>query len=173
MTTDYEGRWLAVQVRPATEYAALAGLQSRGYEAYLPTYYSARRWSDRVKRLRLPLFTGYLFCKFNSVIRVPIVTTLGVVRILGVGGAPIPIEDDEILSLQAIEAATCVHSYPWPKLEVGDQVCICAGPLRGLKGVLQLVKGENTLIVSVALLHRSVAVEIQADWITPGATPGH
>jgi transcription antitermination factor NusG len=167
MLQDFEGRWFAIQVRPNAECAALAGLRSKGYETYLPTYYCARQWSDRVKKLRLPLFTGYVFCKFSSAATAPIVTTLGVVRVLGVGGTPIPVDDSEIASLQTIEAATGVRSYPWPQLEVGDQVCIGVGPLRGLVGVLQLVKGESTLIVSVSLLHRAVAVEMQADWIAP------
>lgn len=167
MLQDCEGRWFAIQVRPNAECAALAGLQSKGYETYLPTYYCTRQWSDRVKKLRLPLFTGYVFCKFSSAATAPMVTTLGVIRVLGIGGMPVPVDDSEIASLQTIEAANGVRSYPWPKLEVGDQVCIGMGPLRGLIGVLQLVKGENTLIVSVPLLHRAVAVEMQADWIAP------
>jgi transcription antitermination factor NusG len=170
MLKDCEGRWFAIQVRPNTECAALAGLQSKGYEAYLPTYYCTRQWSDRVKKLRLPLFAGYLFCKFLSAATGPIVTTLGVVRILGVGGIPIPVDDHEITSLQALEAATGIRYYPWPKLEVGDQVCICVGPLRGLVGVLQSVKGKSTLVVSVPLLHRAVAIEMHADWIAPVRT---
>lgn len=166
MLQDCEGRWFAIQVRPKAEYAALAGLRSKGYEAYLPTFHCTRQWSDRTKQVRLPLFAGYLFCRFRSALTAPIVTTLGVVRILGIGNTPIPVEDSEIVSLQAIEAAVGIRSYPWPRLEVGDQVCICAGPLRGLVGVLQSVKGESTLIVSVSLLRRAVAVELEADWVT-------
>jgi transcription termination/antitermination protein NusG len=166
MLQDCEGRWFAIQVRPKAECAALAGLRSKGYEAYLPMYNCTRQWSDRTKKVRLPLFAGYLFCRFRSAVTAPIVTTQGVIRILGIGNTPIPVEDREIDSLQAIEAAVGVRSYPWPRWEVGDQVCICAGPLRGLLGVLHSVKGESTFIVSVSLLHRAVAVELQADWIT-------
>lgn len=162
---DFEGRWFAIQVRQSAEFTALAGLQSRGYEAYLPTYLSTREWSDRIRKQRLPLFPGYLFCRFNSAIRAPIVTTLGVVRILGAGGTPIPVEEIEIASLQAIETATGIHAFPWPRLEIGEVISICSGPLRGLKGVLQSIKGRDTLIVSVPLLQRSVAVEVRMDWI--------
>jgi transcription termination/antitermination protein NusG len=167
MFQDCEGRWFAIQVRPNAENTALVGLRSKGYEAYLPTYCCSRQWSDRVKKVRLPLFAGYLFCKFSFAATAPIVTTLGVVRILGVGDTPVPVADSEIASLQAIEAATGVRSYPWPKMEVGGRVRIGVGPLRGLAGVLQSVKGETTLIVSVSLLHRAVAVEIPEDWIVP------
>jgi transcription termination/antitermination protein NusG len=170
MLQDCDGRWFAIQVRPNAEHTALAGLRSKGYEAYLPTFHCTRQWSDRTKKLRLPLFAGYLFCRFCSALTAPIVTTLGVVRILGIGKTPIPVEDSEIVSLQAIEAAVGVRSYPWPRLELGSQVCICAGPLRGLVGVLQSVKGESTLIVSVSLLQRAVAVEVQANWITAEET---
>jgi transcription termination/antitermination protein NusG len=167
MKQPCEGRWIAIQVRPGAEYVALAGLCSRGYETYLPIYYSIRQRSDRVSKLRRPLFPGYLFCKFSSAIRAPIVTASGVVKILGVNGAPTPVADNEIMSLQAIEAATGINAYPWPQPEVGDTVCICEGPLRGVSGVLQLVRGKDTLIVSIPLLQRAVAVEVRYEWILP------
>jgi transcription antitermination factor NusG len=167
MLRNLEGRWCAVQVRPNTEYAVLAVLQSKGYEAYLPTYRKVRRMRHGDKQSRLPLFAGYLFCRFSFRAQAPIVTTVGVTKILAVAGVPVTIEDEEISQLQAIEAAPGVRYSPWPKVEVGDEVRICEGPLRGLEGVLRQVKGENRLIVSVPLMHRSVAVEIETAWIEP------
>jgi transcription antitermination factor NusG len=168
---NFDGRWFAIQVRPNGEHAVLAALRSKEYEAYLPTYRCTRQWSDRVKILELPLFAGYLFCRFSSTIQAPIVATPGVLKILGIGRTPVPIEDSEIVSLRAIVASRGVHFYPWPKLEAGARVCIRAGPLRGVVGVLRVVKNERTLIVSVPLLQRSVAIEIQADWVTLAEPP--
>jgi transcriptional antiterminator NusG len=170
MLQNYDGRWFAIQVRPNAEHATLAALQSKEYEAYLPTYRCKRQWSDRVRTLNLPLFAGYLFCRFNSAIQTSIISTPGVLRILGLGSTPLPVDDSEIISLRAIVAADNVHFYPWPKLEVGSNVCIRAGPLRGVVGTLRLIKDQQTLIVSVPLLQRSVAVEIQADWIVGAET---
>ncbi|MGA7219148.1 MAG: transcription termination/antitermination NusG family protein [Candidatus Sulfotelmatobacter sp.] len=172
MLTDCEGRWFAIQVRPKTECAAMAGLQSRGYETYLPTYYSKRQWSDRVKTLKLPLFTGYLFCKFTAAASGPIITTLGVIRILGNGSVPVPVLDAEVASLKNIETATGVRPYPWPTLKAGDEVCVSVGPLRGLIGVLLCVKNTSTLVVSVPLLRRAIAVAMDKEWVTPVHTRG-
>ncbi|HZR59108.1 MAG TPA: transcription termination/antitermination NusG family protein [Terriglobales bacterium] len=170
MLENHDGRWFAVQVRPNTEQAVLTSLRNKEYETYLPTYRCTRQWSDRIKKLELPLFAGYIFCRFNSAIKSPIMTTGGVLRILGIGNTPIPLEDEEINSLRTLGSLTGIRFYPWPRLEEGGQVCIQIGPLRGLVGVLRFIKNESTLILSVPLLQRSVAVEIPADWVTPAGS---
>jgi|SRR5271170_7368097 len=165
MLQDYEGCWFALQVRSNSERAVLASLESRGYEGFLPTYSCVRRWSDRVKTLTLPLFSSYLFFRFSSTSSLPVITTPGVLRILGIGKTPLPVEKSKIDSLKTLVATNKLRYYPWPKLEVGDEVCIRSGPLRGLVGVLRGIKNGRAMVVSVPLLQRFVAVEIQEDWL--------
>lgn len=170
MTMPSISCWFAIQVRPNCERTVEATLRYKGYEVYLPTYRYTRRWSDRVKTSEVPLFAGYLFCQFSPAASAPIVTTHGVVRILGVGSSPVAIEETEIKSLRAVESCDGLRFYPWPRLEVGAQVCIRTGPLQGLVGVLRQVKNKCTFILAVPLLQRSVAVEIPAACVAPAKT---
>src|SRR5262245_65794889 len=84
--------WYALKVRPRSEWMVAANLRNRGYEPFLPTYKSKRRWSDRIKTLELPLFPGYLFCRFDVQTRLPILTTPGGSFIVGGGKTPQPID---------------------------------------------------------------------------------
>jgi transcription antitermination factor NusG len=131
----------------------------KGYEQFLPWHVERRRWSDRVVNLELPLFPGYVFCRFDVVHRLPILTTQGVLEIVGAGKTPQPVEDEEIAALR-IAAGSQLELEPWPYLAVGRHVQIVGGPLAGARGILLAVKKHHRLIVSVTLLQRSVAVEI-------------
>jgi transcription antitermination factor NusG len=141
-------------------------LRGKGYEGFLPFYRSRRAWSDRVKEIQLPLFPGYVFCRFDVQRRLPILTTPGVVNIVGVGKCPVPIDDLEIAALQAT-IRSGVPAAPCPYLQVGQCVRIECEPLRGIKGILLNFKGQHRLILSVTLLQRSVAVEVDSSWVNP------
>lgn len=88
MTEQSSERWYALYVRSNFERAAEQCLRGKGYQAFSPFYQTWRKRSDRTKRLDLPLFPGYVFCSFNANKRLPILTTPGVVTI--VGGATFP-----------------------------------------------------------------------------------
>jgi transcription antitermination factor NusG len=138
----------------------------KGYEEFLPVYQSRRRWSDRVKSVELPLFPGYVFCRLNVEYRLPILTIPGVLHFVGLGRVPVPIDDAEVADLQT--AVRCgLEVGPWPYLDVGQRVRLEAGPLAGLEGILVEQRKQHRIVVSVSLLQRSVAVEIEADWVTP------
>lgn len=156
--------WFAVQVRTCTEATAANLLQNKGYECCLPLARSRRRWSDRVKELEVPLFPGYLFCRFDVHHRLPILKTLGVLQIVGAGKIPIPVDESEINAIQQL-GRSGVRSQPWPFLEVGDVAQIQYGPLRGLTGIVVGVKSELKFVLSVTLLQRSVAVEVDRNWL--------
>jgi transcription antitermination factor NusG len=161
--------WFAIRVKSRCEWAVSDALRQKGFEEFLPLYWSRRRWSDRVKVLQLPLFSGYLFCKFAPADRVPILSTPGVVLIVGSGKTPLPIDSKEVESIRA-----AVNSgqkiVPWPQLEIGRTVRIEEGSLRGLEGVLLRFKGTNQLILGVRLLQRAVAVEVPENWVVPCKT---
>lgn len=165
MYTDQTHPWFAVQTRTRYENFAAKQLSGRGYEVFLPFYQCKRRWSDRMQEFEVPLFPGYLFCRFNLLDRLPILTAPGVIQIVGIGKTPIPVDEEEVIALQTA-VRTGVPRQPWPFLKLGQKVKVEAGPLSGLEGVLLNFKGRYRLVLSVSLLQRSVAVEVDSAWVT-------
>ena len=157
--------WFAVQTRTRYENFAAKQLTGRGYDVFLPFYHCKRRWSDRMQEFEVPLFPGYLFCRFNLQDRLPILTTPGVIQIVGIGKTPIPVDEEEIIALQTA-VRNGIPRHPWPFLKVGQRVRVEVGPLCGLEGVLLNLKGRYRLVLSVSLLQRSVAVEVDSAWVT-------
>jgi transcription antitermination factor NusG len=119
-----------------------------------------------VKELELPLFPGYSFCRFDVSHRLPILTTPGVIGIVGIGKIPAPVDLDEIEAVRLI-LRSGLAAQPWPLLRVGSKVYIERGPLVGLEGIVTNTDKVFRLIVSVSLLQRSVAVEIDREWARP------
>jgi transcription antitermination factor NusG len=159
--------WYAIQIQSRLGSVASATLRGKGYEEFLPLYRSRRRWSDRIKELELPLFPGYLFCRFDISDRlVPILTTPGVISIVGAGKIPLPVDDEEIEAVRVILRSR-LAAEPWPFLRVGSQVYLEGGPLAGLEGIITNADKVYRLVVSVSLLQRSVAVEIDREWARP------
>ena len=158
--------WFALQVKPRHEKTAAWALHNKGYEEFLPLYRSRRRWSDRIKELDIPLFAGYVFCRFDPEERLPVLTSPGIVSIVGMGKIPAPVAEAEIAALQAV-VRSGLRAEPWPFLRIGHGVRIELGPLAGLEGILSDFKSRQRLVVSVTLLQRSVAVEIDRGWVTP------
>jgi transcription antitermination factor NusG len=157
--------WFALQVRMRHETGVADHLQGKGYEWFLPLYKAQRRWSDRVKEVHSPLFPGYLFCRFNPHDRLPILKTPGVTQIVGYSHVPVPVDEQEIQAIRRL-VASGVSNFPCPYLEVGSKVRIEAGALRGLEGILMDLKGKRRLVLSITLLQRSVAVEIDSDAVS-------
>jgi transcription antitermination factor NusG len=158
--------WFALQVRARHEQGVADHLQGKGYEWFLPLYKCRKRWSDRVKTVDAPLFPGYLFCRFNAQDRLPILKTPGVMQIVGFNGLPAAVDESEINAIQTL-IKSGVPSQPWPFLATGDRVRIESGPFRELEGILVKSKGDHRLVLSVLLLQRSVAVEIDSAFVTP------
>jgi transcription antitermination factor NusG len=158
--------WFALSTRSSRERMIGEMLRGKGYEEFVPTYRSRRKWSDRYKDLELPLFPGYVFCRFDPSRRLPVLTTPGVITVVGNGRAPVPVDDSEIAALKAVVASN-LRAEPWPYLRVGQRVVIETGSLAGLEGILQEVRKTCRLVVSVELLQRSVAVEVNRDWVRP------
>lgn len=158
--------WFALQVRMRYENTVATLLRGKGYEPLLPLYKSRRRWSDRIKELELPLFPGYLFCRFNPLHRLPLLITPGVVQVVGVGKTPVPIDEAEMAAIE-----TAVHSgmpsQPWPFLKVGQRIRVEYGPLWGHEGILVEWRGRRRIVLSVTLLQRAVAVELDSVDVRP------
>ena len=159
-------QWFALRIKSQHETKVATALRSKGYEEFLPLYRIRRRWSDRFKEVYSPLFPGYVFCRFDVNQRLPILVTHGVMLIVGSGKTPLPVDDQEITALQSIDKSG-LQAQPWPFLQVGQRVRIDQGSLAGIEGILIGLKGPHRLVVSVTLLQRSVAVEIDEQWATP------
>ena len=158
--------WFALQVRSRYENLVATQLTGKGYEWFLPSYKCRHRWSDRFKEIERPLFPGYIFCRLDPLNRLPILTIPGVALIVGIGKTPVPIDETEIAAIQVVVKSE-IPSQRWPFLKIGQRVRIEYGPLGGLEGILLDFKGQHHLVLSVTLLQRSVAVQVEGAWVTP------
>jgi transcriptional antiterminator RfaH len=156
--------WYGIRTKSNYERLAAAVLESKGYEQYLPVYRSRRRWSDRVVEKDRPLFPGYVFCRFDARKSLPIVSTPGVVSVVGFGNQPAPIADTEIEAVQML-LQSGLATEPCPFLHEGQRIRVKRGSLEGLEGILLKKKTDWRMVVSVTMLQRSVAVEIDREWI--------
>jgi transcription antitermination factor NusG len=161
-----EMNWVAIQVRQRFEKQVATAFISKRIETFIPLYSSRRQWSDRVKDLEVPLFAGYVFCRLDLQYRMPALTVPGVIQFVGIGKTPVPIETSEISALQSVVKSGAAF-MPWPFLQIGQRIRVERGSLRDLEGILIQTKGSHRLVLSVSLLERSVAVELDRDCVTP------
>jgi transcriptional antiterminator NusG len=161
--------WFAVRVRSNQERLAALHLGERGYEEFTPSYKIERRWSDRKKEIEQFLFPGYVFCRVDPQDRLPVLTAPGVVGLVGFGKVPTPIPDEEIERIRRMVQSGLLVT-PWPFLELGQTVLIERGPLAGVEGILEEVKGKCRLIVSIGLLRRCVCAEVDRHCVRPITT---
>jgi transcription antitermination factor NusG len=166
MAENERNRWFALTVKPRHEKAVVRALCAREVEPYLPLYRARHSWSDRVQAVEKPLFPGYVFCRFNLHSRFRALSAPGVTCIVGFAGADTPVSNTEIENLRGV-LASGAPVVPWPHLRAGDAVRIERGPLAGTEGVLVREKTTWRLVVSVELLQRSVAVEVDRDALAP------
>lgn len=159
--------WYAVQVRPRYEKLVAGVLENKGFESFLPLYLAERRRSDRMVVLQQPVFPGYLFCRLDLRSRIlPLFTTPGVVRLVGCGRDPVEVSEPEVSAVRRI-VESGLAACPWPMPKIGEMVMLESGPLAGLEGRLVSMKKRHRLVVSVALLQRAVAVEVDEDAVRP------
>jgi transcriptional antiterminator NusG len=154
--------WFALYVKPRHEKKVTQMLQGKGYEAFLPTY---SHGTKHHKSFDLPLFPGYVFCRFEASNRLPVLTTPGVFSIAGSGLNPEPIREGEMEGLKRMLAAN-VTPVPWPYMSPGQEVSLELGPLRGVRGVVVDANSGRWLVVSINLLQRSVAVKIEREFLS-------
>lgn len=156
-----EEHWYAAQTCANHEKRVLQQLSQRTVEAYLPLYTSVRRWKDRRVCLELPLFPGYVFVRLALRDRMHALQTPSVVRLVGFGGQPAALPDQEIHALK--EGLTRdMRAEPHPYLTTGRRVRVRSGPLQGLEGILLRRKGIFRVVISIELIQRAVALDVDA-----------
>jgi transcription termination/antitermination protein NusG len=159
--TRPEGTWYALKVKPRHDKAVNRMLEAIGYETFLPLYTVRRRYTTRWKQAELPLFPGYLFCRFHPRSKLPVLMIPGVTQIVGAGRTPMAVEEAEILSLRTAARAG-VALEPLNFFHVGQKVRITDGPLAGVEGTVIRSQPSLQLVLSVTLLQRSVLLEIES-----------
>jgi transcription antitermination factor NusG len=153
--------WFAIRTRPRYEKKVTSDLQEKGIETFLPLDSATHQWSDRRRVVNSPIFPGYVFVRIASSLsaRVSVLRTNGVLSFVGVRNMGIPIPDCEIEAIQTVREEG-VSFEPCPYLSVGQSVRIRGGCLDGISGVLMAVNGDQSLIISVHVIQRSIAMRI-------------
>lgn len=158
-----ESRWFAAYTSPRHEKHVSQQMRREGIQNFLPLYKSIRRWKDRRKELELPIFPGYLFVRIALRERLKVLQLPGVVQLVSFQGQPAPLPDAEIEMLRHQLSRTS-ELQPHPFLTVGRRVRVHSGPMSGVEGILVRKKDKFRVVVSIELIQRSVAMEIdQAD----------
>ncbi len=162
----HEPHWYAVHTCANHEKRVRQQLDLRLVETYLPVYESVRHWKDRRVRRELPLFPGYLFVRLPLCDRLRVLRTPSVVRIVEFSGQAAALPDQEIETLRrGLTRELGVEPYLY--LKVGRRVRVKTGPLQGLEGILVRKKNRSRFVISVDLIMRSVAVEIDVADLEP------
>jgi len=161
-----EPHWYVAQTCSRHEKRVAEQLSGRGIENFLPLYEMMSRWKDRRVRVQLPLFPGYVFVRVPLQERLRALEIPSVARLVGFGGLPAPLPDDEMEAMRNGLAGQ-LHAEPHPYLTVGRRVRIKSGPLAGLQGILLRKKGNYRFLLSVDLIQRSVAADVDIADIEP------
>lgn len=159
-------RWYALYTCANFEKQVAAALESRSIERFLPLYSSVRRWKDRRVTLDLPLFPGYVFVRATPNDRDRALQIRGAVRFVSSCGVPSVLSDEAIEILRSGLSGS-LRAEPHPYLTMGRRVRITSGPLAGIEGILRRKRNASRVVVSLNLIQRSVAVDVDIVDVTP------
>lgn len=156
--------WYTLKVRSGGEPTAVAALRHRGFAPYCPMRKERRRYSDRMKIVDTAVFSGYVFCQFDLLKKLPIISSPGVEYIVGFADAPEPIPEEQLLNIwRMIEAG----AQATRALAPGQRVRVIHGPLEGVEGILVRDATGNRLVVSIELLKQGAFLYIDEDEVRP------
>lgn len=154
-----ERLWYAAYTRSRHEKQVAQELDGRAIETYLPLYETARQWKNGRHLVQMPLFPSYTFVRVASRDRLDVLRVPGVVDLVGFGGVPMPLQEEEIAILKrAVSNGKNVEPHPF--VTEGRKIQITAGPLAGLQGIVVRRSGQMQVVVSVELIQRSLLVKV-------------
>jgi transcriptional antiterminator NusG len=161
-------KWFAVWTRSRQEKVAASVLDSLGVPHFLPLKSELRQWSDRKRNVSVPLFSGYLFVRMNKFHdnRLQILKTPGIVGFVGNHTGPLPIPDQQIDDIRMVLAQGVEYSV-LPYLEEGDLVRVVRGALTGVEGRLIRTNSVSRLMISIEMIHKSLAVSVSRQDVEP------
>jgi len=160
--------WYALRTRPRHEKRVHLELQAKRVESFLPLLSESHAWCDRQQVVQMPLFPGYVFTRLQNDMehRVRVLRTKGVLSFVGFRGIGVAIPDEQIHAIQAVvESRISFGHYAF--LSVGQKVRIVGGSLDGIRGIISEKKGETSLVISIDLIQRSIAVRVTGFRVEP------
>jgi transcription antitermination factor NusG len=153
--------WFAVYTSSRHEKCVVRHFAERNIESFLPLYAKKHDWQKRSSQwLELPLFPNYVFVHIQPPQRIPVLNVPGVLGIVG-GREPSAVPDCEIGALRA--GLACGTLEPHPYLAEGERVRIRAGAMAGIEGILVRRKNALRVVLTLDLIQRSVATEMDAN----------
>jgi transcription antitermination factor NusG len=159
-------RWYAAYTAPRHEKYVTQQMDGRRIDCFLPLYRSVRRWKDRRMQVELPLFPGYVFVHVALRDRLQVLQLPGVVQLVSFSGKPAALPDAEIEALRnGLAGNFCAEPHPY--LTVGRRVRVRTGSVAGLEGILLRRKQKFRVVLSIQLIQRSVAIEVDEADIEP------
>jgi transcriptional antiterminator RfaH len=164
MVINSAQQWFVLQTKSRSERKVERLLEQKGYNCFSVRYRQKRRWSDRTVEIDSPLFPMYVFCRFNPLSLGKVISTSGVTKIIGFGGKLAEVAAEEIEALQLL-AQSNVLREPWRYLPNGVSVRVETGPLTGAQGVIYPGDNSKRLVISVTLLQRAAAIELDKDTV--------
>ena len=167
--TESHPLWYCLHTRSRHEEVVFHRLGDKRIFSFLPKLEVWSRRQDRRKKIQKALFPGYIFVRevLDPLHRLEILKIPGVVKILGNQMGPVSVPEIQIESIQTILGGKSAVS-PFPYLKEGQIVRVVEGPLKGCEGFLLKIKeGKEKLVITVDLLQRSVAVEIDGASVEP------
>ncbi len=158
--------WYAVYVRSRFEKKVHLLLQEKGICSFLPLVETWRQWSDRKKKVSMPLFRGYVFVRIHYRQDHPLVLeTDGVVRFIGIGNTASVIRDRDIEWIRMLSGEPDVRKDILPQLPPGRKVRVIAGPFVGLEGVVRKDGRESKLVVYFESIMQGIEVSINPEYL--------
>jgi transcription termination/antitermination protein NusG len=154
--------WYAIQTRSRHEKVVRDQLAAKSITHLLPLWRKRSIWKDRVKFIDVPLFSGYLFGYFALQDKIAVLETVGVARLVGINGKPMPIPEEQIVAVRTMMEHR-LPCTPHPYLTEGMRVRIKCGLLVGLEGILIQKKQRHRLVINVDAIQQAMAMTIEVD----------
>jgi transcription antitermination factor NusG len=163
-----EAEWYAVHTYPRHEKVVADRIQQQGLTTFLPMLTEVHRWSDRKKVVQLPMFNCYVFVQLvpTNEQRLRVLQTNGVISLVGSQRVGTAIPDDQIEAVRTLTEQN-VDCTTHPFLKIGQRVKVRGGALEGMEGVLVSQNGNDSLVISVDAIQRSLAVRINGYDVDP------
>jgi transcription antitermination factor NusG len=159
-----EMAWVVVHARPRCEKKIADYLQRQGLRSYLPLRRKTHRYGNRERIFLSPLFSGYLFCVLGNAQHATVAQNRYVANVLDVLDQASLV--DQLRQVEAALAAGQITEV-LPYLVSGHRVRVSHGPLRGVEGVIQRVKGQTRVIINVDMIRQAMAVEVDSAMLEP------
>ena len=164
MLPDTEKRWIAVYTKSRHEKTAYDQLVQKNIEAYLPLIRTKRRWSDRTKWVDVPLFRSYLFVRIELKNHLYVLQTIGVHHVIKFNQEVAIISDEQIQSIKLmIEGGYNPESVDY--FVVGDKAEIAAGPMKGIRGIVSRIDGEDKFVIKIDAIQHAISVHVERNFL--------